>query len=220
MARNLFYHILTAVCLIAAVYFYLSRNDHAGKKADENVLIAKVAEFFNKLDADKVFTYEDELYFFGEFSSVGSIILLKEMDYIDARGKYKKQKPVYSPLCELIRINKDMLLLKGDIARTYASGSLFFNHIKDGIKKNQINQCLISVQQYEKNKGFGGLLIGETRNILFTAFDDGNYLSFPVLVDGKCLLSMLGFEYCEKDKNYSISKESLGIITTHLKNLE
>ena len=160
-----------------------------------------------KLNENTPFTLKDGEKFFGPIASIPTlnIFLLQKLGYLDESGNPVKNLPKYSPLGELLRMNRGLFISDGEInqilflpAKALRKGkdtdeftihgkNKIFVYIKMDYKKNDIEYINEKLLRFDYN------VIGK----FFFVYD--------FTVDGKSILEKLGFYSKKHDKyNYPV----------------
>lgn len=185
-------------------------NDYDQSKAN-----SLVKEFITQLRQNKPFSYEDEIKYFGELT-LHSYMILQSLEYVDKSGQWLKEKPKYSYLCELIRLNSDLILMESPQSEYY------FSNIYQIPKENHfINSDLYAMIAYVQHKTPPLETKGEPAMIaLFTYNIPHNKISFPVFINGLSFFSKIGFEIESfKDPLPRFNESAKKKLISHMKQL-
>jgi len=147
---------------------------------------------------DKPFTYDDEVKYFGELS-LYSAALLTDLGYLDASGKWIKQKPKMSFLCELIRTNRQQFMWEGnDSSFSFAGIPREFNKTS---YEWPIDGQVVFVQCKENTQNINV--------ILFYYRIPQQKIDFPIYINGDALSQKLGFKTVGNKPTLDASKLKL-----------
>ncbi len=151
---------------------------------DSGKAINLAHEFIVQLRNNKQFSYEDELKFFPELSLYSSALLM-QLKYINQQGKWIKRRPQKSPLCELIRMHRDYILLGADIVskRYFFAGIPVFYNTEIG-NRWSIDAQISFIQQTDK----------KTKQVLFFYRVPQRKIDFPIFINDVDLSDKLGFK--------------------------
>lgn len=178
---------------------------------DQASSIELARSFIDRLQHPQPITYEEEKAYFGEMT-LYSCVLLSQFGYIDDAGRWSQDKPKYSLLGELIRLNASDYYLDGE------KNEYFFA----SIPKMKINGKLddghlyASIAYLQERSSCSFLL--DFKAIIITYRIPQKRLDFPILVNGKSLATLLGFRLNE-DKRIVLDKKAFLTLKNHLSKL-
>lgn len=202
-------------CLIMATAF---SQDYA--RLDKGKAIDITIEFMSQLKKNQTFSYNDEIKYFGGELTAYSATILMQLGYINEQGNWIKPKPKISFLCELIRMNRNMILLeKSKVEYCFAGIPRQFSS-----SDNSWHDWIFAFQTvYVQAKTSMDENVGDIKMIIFFFRAPQQGLDFPIFVDGKPLADLLGFEHIDisniakripRLKKYELSK-----LIEHIKHL-
>lgn len=165
--------------------------------------------FIRRTVSDRPVLYEEEIKFFSELS-LHSFAILSELGYVDQAGKWQKPRPKYSPLLELIRMNRKKLWDEDVEEMDYFDGEVrWYRNGREGKLLFGKLSCIIL------KSARGG---GRTVVIFMHDTEVNRKMDFPITVNGRDAAEMLGFTY--KNGVPQLEHDALQRLKTHLNNLE
>lgn len=164
--------------------------------------------FMDRLQVQQPITYEEECFYFGELT-LYSAILLSQFGYIDESGKWLRDKPEYSLLCELIRLHASDYFLHGKKTE-YFFASIPKIKINKELEDGIFNAFIAYVQERSDYS-----YLQASKTIIITYRIPQKKLDFPILIDGESLASQLGFSL-NKDKRIVLNENAFSILKKHL----
>lgn len=182
-------------------------------RAMEEQNILQLAEYFiNKITSDTPITFEDEKKIFGlnDISSELQKNLLERFIYKQERNP---PKMIYSPLCELIRINKTLFLEK-EIKEKIISISHSSWECSGKPKCVSGLNIVVFVKLIYVDKD--SLLIELSYNPFLKAFSPDFYIYKG---NGRNSLLEIGFYWDKENQKFCLKKDILVMLEEHLKNL-
>ena len=182
-------------------------------RAMEEQNILQLAEYLiNKITSGTPITFEDEKKIFGlnEISSELQERLLERLANIQ---EGKPPKLIYSPLCELIRINKTLFLEK-EIKEKIISISHSSWKCSGNPKCVSGLNIVVFVKLIYADKD--SLLIELSYNPFLKAFSPDLYIYKG---NGRNLLLEIGFYWDKKNQKFCLKKDILVMLEEHIKNL-
>lgn len=158
---------------------------------------------FMKITGNDLFTYEDEIRFFGELGADVSILLLEKLGIIDATGDYMVEAPKYSPLGELLRMNAKKFQTPGKAAHMF-HGSFCYQLTNTSIPQlKETREYAVTYRQVQFDFPVSPPVKTEFKEemIINLYFDpDMGIFVFPFYVNGVSVEKILGFEKDEKNE--------------------
>ena len=156
--------------------------------------------------------YEEEIKLFPELS-LHSYVLLSQLGYVDSMGKWKKARPKFSPLLELIRINRATVWGTADVLKMeYFTGDVkWYRDGREGDRMFYKLSCVILSFSQD-----------ESKTVVFTMHNTemNRKIDFPITVNGKNLARMLGFVYKDGEEGVpQLDPSVLARLKDHLDNL-
>ena len=141
-------------------------------------------QFIRSVRQDQPILYQEELKFFSQLS-LHSYVILYELGYVDNLGKWIKPRPKYSPLMELIRMNREVLWGKDIEKISYFTGQTqWFCNGKEGTLLFGALSCVILKSSD-----------GSSRTVVIYRHNTrvNTQIDFPITVNGQDVSAMLGF---------------------------
>lgn len=182
--------ILSSLCLIMITGH---AKDYANE-FDREKAINIAMGFISQLKRNQVFTYEDEVKYFGVELTLYSYVILEQLGYVNELGGWIKPKPKISFICELIRMQRDTVLLEKPFGEFFIAG-IPCDSLHDGSRDWLFDAQVIYIQKKEAEQG---AYAGNCRMIMFYFRNSQQPgLRFPIFIDGKPLAPKLGFEYID-----------------------
>ena len=189
--------------------------------------VSLVHGLIEKLQSDTPFTAEEERRFFGDPVHMGDHNLIYcQMGYLSEYGKWLKSPPKYSPLGELLRLNRGLFLSGVDSRPSYVAGAGMRVNPIAGVKEKETGNNKISVMTphyiyvfviYQRAKGEFSF---SNEKLLCFRYNAGTRSLFgDISVDGKSIMEDLGF-YAETLKDMGLRKNVLERLQSHMESLE
>lgn len=182
------------------------------------------SSFLEKLKADTPFTIKDGEKYFGPVGQIPSlnVFLLKELGYLDNYGRPVKEMPKYSPLGELLRMNRKLFVQDGSYGISFFPSEEWFKHPDGKIGRTANKNTIFVFVRMGRNEN--EIDYSNERTICFDYNKLGNWFFVDEFaVDGKSILKELGF-YSKIDKRsyptIHIRDEVLDSLRQHLQKLE
>lgn len=182
------------------------------------------SDFLEKLKTDTPFTIKDGEKYFGPVGQIPSlnVFLLMELGYLDNYGKPVKKLPKYSPLGELLRMNRELFIQDGEYGIFFFPSEEWFKYPDGNINRTASKNTIFVFVRMGKNEN--DIDYFNERTICFDYNKIGNcFFVYGFTVDGKSILKRLGF-YSKADKRsyptIHIKNEVLASLRQHLQRLE
>lgn len=184
------------------------------------------SDFLEKLKADTPFTIKDGEKYFGPVGQIPSlnVFLLMELGYLDNYGKLVKKLPLpkYSPLGELLRMNRKLFIQDGEYGISFFPSEEWLKYSDGNIDRTTNKNTIFVFVRMGKNEN--DIDYFNERTICFDYNKLGNwFFVYGFAVDGKSVLKRLGF-YSKTDKlsypTVHIKDEVLDSLRQHLQRLE
>lgn len=182
-------------------------------------------ELLDKLEANTPFTMQDGEKYFGPVGQIPSlnVFLLMELGYLDNYGNPVKPLPKYSPLGELVRMNRCLFIQKDEYTASFFPSEEWYKTADGELSKasSNTNNVFIFVQLRQKENN---VECSDRRILCFDYNKIGKFFYFyDFSVDGKSIPKSLGF-YMKKDKypypTIHIKEDILESLKQHLLDLE
>lgn len=192
------------------------------KKYSEAVELS--SSFLEKLKADTPFTFKDGEKYFGPVGQIPSlnVFLLMELGYLDNYGKPVKELPKYSPLGELLRMNRELFIQDGEYGISFFPSEEWFKYRDGNINRTANKNTIFVFVRMGKNEN--DIDYFNERTICFDYNKIGNcFFVYGFTVDGKSILKRLGFYSKSYKRSYPtirIKNEVLASLRQHLQRLE
>lgn len=207
--------------LVSVIFMSQCVMGYEKKEYDSDGAIDLAYKFINKLRADTPFLYEDEVAFFGE-KTLYSYVILHKLGYVDEKGQWIKPKPRYSYLCELIRLNSGLILLKNPARQYYFSGiskdvaRIPQEASSEGLYDDLFYSNIAFIQEQNSSPSD---LVGYAKSVIIGFRIPQKRLNLPIFVDGKPLLEYLGFTPDSKGVP-ELGKNELDKLVKHISNMD
>ena len=195
------------IVMIIAVMI-LGTTIMAKERYESAASIDLARNFMDRLQVQQPITYEEECFYFGELT-LYSAILLSQFGYIDESGKWLRDKPEYSLLCELIRLHASDYFLHGKKTE-YFFASIPKIKINKKLEDGIFNAFIAYVQERSDYS-----YLQASKTIIITYRIPQKKLDFPILIDGESLASQLGFSL-NTDKRIVLNENAFSILKKHL----
>ena len=182
-------------------------------RAMEEQNILQLAEYLvNKITSGTPITFEDEKKIFG-LNDISSELQERLLERLANIQEGKPPKLIYSPLCELIRINKTLFLEK-EIKEKIISISHSSWKCSGNPKCVSGLNIVVFVKLIYADKD--SLLIELSYNPFLKAFSPDFYIYKG---NGRNLLLEIGFYWDKENQKFCLKKDILVMLEEHLKNL-
>ena len=214
-ARHAMFRILsrTAITVATLLVMYSARPSHCASARDAGDAVdaakAMVTRFMERLGSDRPFTKEEDDYFFGKWSGAEMILSHRMEEYAKRNNIPGFDVENAAPIGNLFRLHKNIWILPKDPGRctdTYISAGTPSINIScaNGKTVNIDNPGEIIVlhdqrQYLTKGAAVDAEELSQANHILttFTYGIEQKKLMFPITVNGKSVLPLLGF-YCNE----------------------
>lgn len=182
-------------------------------RAMEEQNILQLAEYLiNKITSGAPITFEDEKKIFG-LNDISSELQERLLERLANIQEGKPPKLIYSPLCELIRINKTLFLEK-EIKEKIISISHSLWKCSGNPKCVSGLNIVVFVKLIYADKD--SLLIELSYNPFLKAFSPDFYIYKG---NGRNLLLEIGFYWDKENQKFCLKKDILVMLEEHIKNL-
>ncbi len=182
---------------------------------DSNESISLGYKFITQLRTNTPFSYEDECFFFGEKTAY-SYVILHKLGYLDKKGQWIKEKPKYSYLCELIRLNSDFMLLPRPCSECYFAGKpKIVSREGDLFDDNFYGRVAYMQGTTDPNDA----PIGNSKIVIITYRIPQKRIDFPILVNETSLAEKLGFVY-DSHRVPCLKEDILNRLVEHINKLD
>ena len=182
-------------------------------RAMEEQNILQLAEYLiNKITSGTPITFEDEKKIFG-LNDISSELQERLLERLANIQEGKPPKLIYSPLCELIRINKTLFLEK-EIKEKIISISHSSWKCSGNPKCVSGLNIVVFVKLIYADKD--SLLIELSYNPFLKAFSPDFYIYKG---NGRNLLLEIGFYWDKENQKFCLKKDILVMLEEHIKNL-
>ena len=188
--------------------------------------VSLTSDFLAKLDQNTPFRYEDGERFFGPAAPIPSlnVFLLQKLGYLNGAGIQTKPLPKYSPLGELLRINRALFISEGksDQILFYPAYEFIMSNSPNKFSIDNKNTIFVYVKNYNRKNDI------EFSNEKLLCFDYNStgkfFFVYGFSVNGQSILKKLGF-YAKKHDKYNypvfeIQDNVLQELKVHLDKLE
>ena len=182
------------------------------------------SDFLEKLKADTPFTIKDGEKYFGPVGRMPSlnVFLLTQLGYLDNYGKPVKGLPKYSPLGELLRMNRKLFIQDGEYGISFFPSEEWFKYPDGNINRTTNENTIFVFVRMGKNEN--DIDYFNERTICFDYNKLGNwFFVYGFTVDGKSILKRLGFYFKADKRSYPtihIKNEVLDSLKQRLHRLE
>ena len=182
------------------------------------------SDFLEKLKADTPFTIKDGEKYFGPVGRIPSlnVFLLTQLGYLDNYGKPVKGLPKYSPLGELLRMNRKLFIQDGEYGISFFPSEEWFKYPDGNINRTTNENTIFVFVRMGKNEN--EIDYFNERTICFDYNKLGNwFFVYGFTVDGKSILKRLGFYFKADKRSYPtihIKNEVLDSLKQRLHRLE
>ena len=182
------------------------------------------SDFLEKLKADTPFTIKDGEKYFGPVGRMPSlnVFLLTQLGYLDNYGKPVKGLPKYSPLGELLRMNRKLFIQDGEYGISFFPSEEWFKYPDGNINRTTNENTIFVFVRMGKNEN--DIDYFNDRTICFDYNKLGNwFFVYGFTVDGKSILKRLGFYFKADKRSYPkihIKNEVLDSLKQRLHRLE
>lgn len=202
--------------IIFAVFLLLFMNIMVlGEEFNSDKACTLTHDFLTQLKDNTPFTYKDEEKYFGKITLYSAYTLM-QLGYIDEKGAWKKPKPPYSYLCELIRINSSLLFMK-KAETQYVFAGIPHIILENNSFSSQLFSAKVAYVQHEKSTSAS--LTSEAKIVIFHYRIPQNKLDFPIYINGKSFAELIGYEL-SPDGIPVLKSEILKKLVEHIESLE
>ena len=167
--------------------------------------IKLASELIEKINGENPVTLKEGNKFFGPIGQVPSlnVFLLEKLGYLNNYGTPVKKMPKYSPIGELLRMNKSLILPEGN----YNEVS-FFPSNRWSKNKNQVFQQKSkgTIYVFVRIRMYINEISSQNEKIICLEYNvEGKFFSdLSITVNGKSILSELGFSISDGKYGYPV----------------